>query len=189
MSISALLLGVEARLRSAAVLDDQPDEPVGAICGVQPDGKPPNNAGQFYYAVHFLGMRNDDPNSLSDDWFLSVGVTITARMGYAPKDRKGKRMTVAQDLFDRATAVAKALNQDDLHRIEANKLITGTAEWVAVQDPSGTASVNGFLEPLRFANISEARPAPAGWVGSATETDVYTVVVTFRDAHRPQLLS
>ena len=68
MSIAALLLGVETRLRSQAVLDDQPTEEFGKVCGVQPDGQPPANCGQFYYAIHFLGARNEDPNSLSRDW-------------------------------------------------------------------------------------------------------------------------
>ncbi len=122
MSISALLLGVETRLRSSAVLNDIPTEEIGKVCGVHPDGRPPNNCGQFYYAVHFLGVRNEDPNSLSGDWMYSVGVMLTARAGYAPKDRRGKRFTFAQDLLDRALAVAVALHQDDLHRIEANKL-------------------------------------------------------------------
>jgi hypothetical protein len=185
MSIAALLLGVETRLRSAAVLNDLPDEEFGKVCGVQPDGQPPANCGQYYYAIHFEGLRNADLDSLSGDWFYSVGVTITARMGYAPRDRRGKRATVAQEILDKAIEAATALHQDDLHRIEANKVLGMSAAEAAI---GRSATVNGFLEPLRLSSIGEMRKAPAGWVGNETERDVYTVALKLVDARRIQLL-
>lgn len=186
MSISALLNGVETALRAEAVFNDRPGESVGALVGVQPDGSPPANFGQTYIAVHFLGLTNADPNSLSDDWFFSVGVTVTARLNYSPRDRQGKRITFADALLDRAHAVALALHQNDTHRIEANKLIVGTAEYVAIH--GGSATVNGFLEPLRLASIGEVRKAPPGWGGIESTNDVFTVALRFVEARRVQLL-
>lgn len=188
MSISALLRGVESRLRSAAVLDDAPREAVGKVCGVQADGSPPPFSGQFYYAVWFNGARNNDPNALSMEWYYNVGVTVTAKMGYAPKDRRGARLTTSNELLDRAMAVAAALHQDDSHRIEANQLIVGTAEWAALQTPTGRTTVNGFLEPLRFQSVSKVQDAPPGWAGTDGQNEMLFVDVLFRDAFRAQYI-
>ncbi len=187
MSMSALLRGVEKRLRSAAVFDDDPGEAVGKFVGVHPDGNPPNNFGQFYCAVFPMGATNLDRNAQSSDWAYSVGVTVTGRLNYAPKDRRGARMTTTGDLLDRAVAVADALHQDDLHRLAANELIPGTEEFVALQG-SGTATVNGFLEPLRLAGIDPVRPAPPTWGGLTDTANVFTVALRFVDAIRTQKL-
>ena len=180
MSMGALLRGVEARLRSTAVLNDQPTEAVGKLVGVMPDGSPPNSFGQFYCAVHSLGWRESDPNALSGDELYSVGVTVTARLNYAPGDRRGRQMTNPDDFLAAVGAVQTALHQDDLHRIEANKLIAGTAEYVAVN--GGSATANGFLEPLRFQSASEVQPVPPGWGGIENTKDVYRVALRFIDA-------
>lgn len=186
MSISALLTGVETALRAEAVFNDRPTADVGAFVGVQPDGAPPANFGQWYAAVHFLGLQNADPNSLSDDWLFSVGVTVTARLNYAPRDRHGRQLTFAEATLDRAHSVALALHQSDAHRVEANRRIEGTAEYVAVH--GGTETVNGFVEPLRLASVGAVQKAPPMWGGIAEPRDVYTVALRFIDAKRVQLL-
>lgn len=179
--MNALLLGVQTRLRSAAVLDDA----TGKKCGVQDDGRPPPNFGQKYFAVHSLGTMNGDPNSLSNDRNYAVGVTITARMANVPQDRRGAR----SELLDLAEAIADALHQDDLSRIEANKLIAGTAEYVAIN--GGSETVNGFAEPLRFANYGPVIEMPGDWAGESSdgeegsdEKNVLTVLVSFVEARR-----
>jgi hypothetical protein len=90
------------------------------------------------------------------------------------------------ELLDRAIAVAVALHQDDLHRIEANKFIEGTAEYVGVH--SGTATVNGFLTPLKLASIGAVQDAPANWFGTENNPDAVYVEVKFQDANRVQIL-
>ncbi len=187
MSIGAILSGVEIRLRSSACLNDQPAEAVGKLVGVQPEGMPPPNAGQFYYAPYFAGLRNGDDNSLSMDWFYSVTVAITGRMGYAPKDRRGARMVLENQLLDRAIDLAGFLHQDELHRIRANELITGTAEQVALAG-SGSVTVNGFLTPLKLASISQVRPCPPEWMHTDQKTDSYYIEVAFQNAHRIQII-
>lgn len=168
MSMSALLAAVEARLRSAAVLDD----PDGRASGVQPDGKPPPFPGQFYFAAHGLGITGDDPNALSNDRLFNVGVTITARMAYAPGDRRGSRMLLDQQLLERAEFIADALHMDYVTMNDANARITGF----------GT-TVNGFVEPLKLADITQPDEAPADWVKS-NGNECYVCAVRLVGARR-----
>ena len=95
-------------------------------------------------------------------------------------------MSLEHELLDRAIVVAGALHQDDLHRIAANNLIPGTADYVAIH--GGTATVNGFLEPLRLQSISAVKDAPPAWLSTTDKTEAYYVEVQFRDARRVQVL-
>ncbi len=184
MSQAALLKGVETRLRSAACLNDS----TGKFVGVQRDGRPPNNAGQWYYSIHSLGMTNADPNSLSNDRAHAIGVTITARMAYAAPDRRGNQMTLANELLERAEAVADWLNQDDLHRIAANEILGMTAQEAA---DGRSATVNGFIEPLRLTMIGPPIEMSPDWAGESggdedtgDEKNLLTVQVSLGDAKR-----
>lgn len=177
MSMSALLRGVATRLRSTAVFNDQPAEPVGKLVSIQNDGNPPNNFGQFAVVVHPLTATVDDPNAQTWSVMYAVGVTVTARLGYAPKDRRGARITNTGDILDRALEVARALHQDDQHRLAANALITGEG-----------VSVNGFLTPLKVVGIDPPRKAPPGWGGLTDTNDVFTATVRLGDAHRIQTI-
>jgi len=177
VSSRALLKGTETRLR--ALLGDA----AGQKSGVQPPpGRPPAFSGQFYYAIWLTGVSGDDQNALSDDKVYGVCVTITARMGYAPKDRQGQKMTEADQLLDEADAVATAFHQSDLLRIEANKLIPGTAEYVAIH--GGGETVNGFEEPLRFQSYGPPENRGGEWVGSETAGNVWAIDVYFGGAKR-----
>lgn len=185
MSVPALLKGVETQLRSAGVLND----PDGKICGVQPDGRPPPSAGQWYYAIWWNGSDQVDPNPLSHDVDHSVTVTITAKMGYAPRDRRGARVVLDTELIGRAEAVAGVgvihASQDVID--EANTLIVGTAEYVA-DAGSGTPTVNGFVEPLRLLGYGPIREQGSDWVYSDSEhaPTVLTIDVRFGGAKRVQ---
>lgn len=186
MSIAGLLKGVETRLRAADVLNDQPTEAVGRVCGVQPDGSPPAGAGQWYYAVWFAGARTADPNSLSADWAYSATVSITKRMGEAPRDRRAARMMLEHELLDQAVYVAAVLHQNDIARIAMNALIVGTAEYADLH--GGTETVNGFTTPLKLLSVGNVTRAPANWVYSEEKTEAYYIDVKFGDAQRIQVL-
>lgn len=188
--MAALVRGVTTRLRSSAVFNDNPDGPLRSdrLVFLMPDGNPPNNFGQFGVVVHPLSERPDDRNALTWDCFYEVGITVTARMGYSPKDRKGHEISqisqpadVSLHLLELATKAARSLHQDDLHRIEANKLMPGTAEYVAIH--GGTATVNGFLEPLRLiGGIETPRAAPPNWAGVKDAGNMLVVAVRMGDA-------
>ena len=182
-SASALVRAVEKRLRSAEVFDDQPAEEVGRYIGRQPSpGRPPGSAGQWYAAVYWNGGRGDDRSPQTWNVLHGVTVTLTARLGYAPRDRQGIRLTTASDVYDLACAIA---GQNIVHGnydliLEANRLIPGTADYLTANggDPDD-ATVNGFLEPLVVGPFGPERPAPAGWVAESSAKDVFVVDIKF----------
>ncbi len=181
MSARAIVKAVETRLRSAAVLND----PTGRVCGVQDSGQPPQNMGQSYWAVHLLGISGDDPNALSNDRLYSVGVTITARMGFAPDDRKGSVISTSGDLLDRAEAVADAMHMDYATCMNvANALIVGTQAYSEANGDVPPITTNGFVEPLRLGSIGAVLEKPGSWVGSKDSAEVLTVLVTMVGARR-----
>src|SRR5262245_31512241 len=107
MSIGALLLGVEKRLRSEDVFNDQPEQEIGRVVGIQPaPGMPPRNFGQFYVSVRWGGGRGTDANPTRHDVFNGVILTLTARLNYAPRDRQGKRFTTVGDVLALADQIA-----------------------------------------------------------------------------------
>lgn len=185
MSTRAILRGIQTRLRSAAVLDDS----AGTICGIQPNpGRPPANFGQLYYSVHWAGNQSNDPNPQSLDTAHTANVTITARLGYAPRDRRGRVITDAEELYDLAEAVVTAIHGNYDVLTEANKLIPGTAEYVAIN--GGAASANGFIEPFVFQSYGPEIEQSADWIKSSQEpSGVYSIPIRFGTARRIKYLT
>lgn len=187
MSIRALLKGVEKRLRSEDVLNDRPDEAVGALVGIHDDGKPPANCGQFYWALWWTGGRGIDKNPERHEVMHGVCATLTARLNYSPRDRQGTRQTAIGDVYDMVDRVAAPRvvhgNWDTI--TYANEFITGTAAWAALDSENREVSVNGFCGTLVLGTITK-RPAPAGWLGSEKGGDVVVVDVRFELAQRIQ---
>lgn len=185
MSARALLKAVEARLRSAAVLDD----PDGKRCGVQIDGRPPGQAGQIYYAVHWSGARDRQETTTADQVDLEhqVTVTISARFGVAPPDRRGAKLVADGELLDLAEALAAPGvihgNYADVINA-ANALIPGTEEYDAAN--GGGATTNGFIEPLQLLGVGPVTPKNKDWMTSHLSPDVYAIEVRFGRARRLQ---
>jgi hypothetical protein len=191
VSIAALLKGVERQLRSEAVFDDRPTEEIGAWIGVQPGvGRPPPNAGQFYLSIHWGGGRGDakSPN-LRHDVYHGVICTLTARLNYAPNDRKGQRMAKAGDFYDIVDRVAapEVIHGQPLVLQYANELIEGTQDWCNLQPGAPDPTVNGFVELLVLGPMGPERPASPDWVGTDKPVkDVYVADIRFADARRIQ---
>ena len=187
MSIRALLKGVEKRLRSADVLNDQPAEDFGKLVGIHEGGRPPGFTGQTYYALHWNGGRGTDRNPQRHDVMHGVVVTLTCRLNYAPRDRQGARLTTIGDVYDLVDAVAGPNivhgNWDTVRY--ANEFITGTADWAALDD-TRTVTANGFVEPLVLADLGPERTAPPGWVAESAAKDVYVIDIKFELARRVQ---
>lgn len=177
MSVRALLKGTETHLRSTSAFDD----PGGKIVGIQSKGRPPASFGQWYYGIFHAGIRGDDDNALSHDRVYSVGVWITARMGYAPGDRRGERISTADELLDRAEELADELHMSYVVMNLANALITGFG-----------STTNGFEEPLRFGSIGEVEEKPLSWVhakdGKDSDKGVLALLVTMVGARRVRVI-
>ncbi len=177
MSVRALVLGVEKRLRSAEVFNDQPAEAVGRFVGAQPaPGKPPANFGQWYAAVWFNGARGTDRLPERLDELMNVVVTLTYRLNYAPRDRQAKQMADAGTaaLYRVADAVVDAVHGKWAVVDAANSFIDGFG-----------VTANGFCETLVLDGIDRERNVGPDWVGGDTK-DVYALDVRFKDARRIQ---
>lgn len=190
MSIAALLKGVEARLRSDDVFDDQPDQEFGKYIGIQPNpGKPPRGFGQWYAAIRWGGGQGRDRIPTRHDVYHGVIVTVTARLNYAPRDRQGAQLAKANDIYDLVDRIAAPNiihgNWDTINL--ANTFIVGTAAWAALQDPVPAATVNGFTETLVLGPLGPERTAEADWVSDVPAKDVYVIDIRFADARRIQV--
>lgn len=188
MSIRAILKAVETRLRSTAVLND----PLGKKCAIQETGRPDPGFGQLYYAVHWGGATADSMiHEVGHvDMEHAVNVTITARVGVVPTDRRGDVISTAGELFDLAEAIAAPGvihgNYAEVMNV-ANGLIPGTAEY-EVLNPGYGITVNGFVEPLVLLGYGPLQEQPASWAGGRHgKNDLFTITVRFGRARRIML--
>lgn len=171
------------------MLNDRPDEAVGARVGVQPaPGKPPKNFGQYYVSLYFGGGRGIDPNPQRSDEMMSLVAVLTFKMNYAPRDRQSKEMTKSQTgaaaLYKLADTVRDAVHGNWTLINTVNALIPGTAAYLSANggDPAD-ATVNGFTETLVTESFPSERPAPADWTDGDGK-DVWTMELRFKDARR-----
>lgn len=183
MSIRALLQGVEATLRGLSWIDD----PQGKVVGIQPLGVPPRSCGQTYIAVHWGGMSGDDANPQAVDSLHTVHLTLTWRMGFAPRDRRGLVVSSTDDLLD---VIDRLAGPDCIHGAwavvnAANDRIPGTARYIAIH--GGSATTNGFCETLVFQNATSLAEAPPDWLGGE-DAQALTCTLTFGLARRVQVL-
>jgi len=181
VSVNALLKAVEARVRDLLA------DPAGKLAGVQLDGRPPPNCGQWYYAVHWAGGRGS--GSVGDhDVTHAVTVTITARMAYAPQDRRGARLTLDGELIARAEALAGPGVVHGSYAVlnAANALIAGATTGPAPDFDEPT--VNGYVEPLCLLNWGPVAERDGAWVDSEEDDPptVLSVEVRFGLARRVQ---
>jgi hypothetical protein len=109
MSLAAVCKAARDVLQKVLAVDANSCE-----CGF--DGQPDPMAGESYYRIHPLGW-----NALPQDYDLSeeytVGVTLTMRLGWVPKDRRGVALWLAYDGLDaRAREVVKTIHHNQLLR-------------------------------------------------------------------------
>lgn len=183
--ISAMLKGVEKRLRAANALNDLPGEAIGKLCAVRSDGRPPPNCGQKFYAVHFSGMASEDVGANSLDTTMGVTVTLTWRMGYAPNDRRMTRAMAEAELFSKAIWVRDLIHQQEAVRILAN-LEMGLTE---IEAPTGRSdTINAWIEPLRFLRIGTIVEQSGWWVGAAEGSNVKDILTLAVDFGRARLV-
>lgn len=77
--MDVLLNAVRDRIKAALSLTDKEVD----VC---PDGQPNPASGQIFVAVYGASVSNSQQNCLDERY--SFRVTVTARMGHAPRDRK-----------------------------------------------------------------------------------------------------
>lgn len=177
MSMRSLLLAVRDRVRQrvrGAV------EYTEGECGVQPDGMPDPRSGQVYVSVHPGMVVNDSDQSLDETY--EVKLTVTVRAGWAPVDRHGDPLLVAQDtgLYARVEALRARLHMDYTVLDKAN----------AGEDYSIGAAENGFVEPLKFRRMGEVQVKGPEWFHAEAEAETagLAVELVFGGARRVQVI-
>lgn len=148
-------------------------------CDEQPDGFPPPNAGQIYYAVDEYGWTNTADESL--DEYCGVSVTITLRAGFAPKDRHA--MALRRDLRRRRADVRRVIhNNYDLMNLANRKL-----------EEHFKHPVNGFVEPLRFRSAGKPEIRGPEWFSAEANPNASAIcgvscTLLFERARRVQVI-
>lgn len=153
MSLGAVLKAARDTMRTTFGLKAE-------SCEVGMDGQPKPACGEFYIAVHPLGW-----NAVSGDWDLgeeyTVGVTLTMRTSFAPKDRWGIAVWLAENdgMEARLRAAVTAIHHNQTLRALADEYIDG-------------AGAGGITTPLQLMRIDNPVLRGPDWFTAAPpETD------------------
>lgn len=148
MSQRAYAVAVRDKIRSALNL-----EPIHLICDVMFDGQPNPACGEWFYAVYAGDWRGTSEDAdLQEE--IGVCVTVTRRLGFAPKDRWGPEVWAkANEGLDvqLRKIVANIHHKYDVMN-NANTIIeaTNAGSW-------------GFNVPLLFLNGGKPEPKGPDW--------------------------
>lgn len=167
--MNELILAVVDFLRSKDGLSLPASE-----CDEQPDGQPPPNAGQVYYAVHEGNWRNNHDEHL--DEYMGVNVTITVKAGFSPKDRQN--IAILRDLRARRANLRRAIHNNYVLMNLANSKLT-----------QALGPDNGFVEPLRFRDGGKPEPRGPEWFFAEGKNHVeagVSATLRFENARRVQ---
>ena len=174
MSMEALLNGVVDRILS--VCGYSPRD-----CGVQPDGSPETWNGQIYVAVHPFEIRQVDDNALRMHEAYSLGVTLTMRTAWLPKDKLGPKIVArgTTGIYARAQAIRAAVHMSYAVITSANADIGATE--------------NGFLTPLVYEGMGRLTKQGPAWFSSPMKAPDhsatgYSLEIRFGGAERVQKL-
>lgn len=175
MSIRALKLGVESRLRSALNANE-------TTVGIQPNGQPPPAAGQHYVSIFGGGWQTVGNEPSGDDRAYSLSLCLTYKMAYAPQDRRGAQAALAgqEYLDDLADQVTGYLLNDWTTMGLVNGFITGAG-----------SSTNGFCEAFQSASCGPIEEKGPDWVWAEEAKhppSVFCYTLTLRGARRIRLL-
>lgn len=166
MSMVALCKGVVDHLRSTGVVNSS--DPL--LCDLAFEGYPHPAAGEVFYAVH---AGDWGVSGVEGDWDLSerMGcvVTISKKLGYAPKDRRATdawaKVLTGLDALSRKVVVA--LHQNQAVRAQANTYLGATD--------------GGFVTALLFKGATRPEIKGSDWFGtepSASGDDVIGIAIS-----------
>lgn len=164
----AVLEGLRDALRAALHLDK-------TACQVTADGRPDPMCGEWFYAVHPGGTSNTQRNYLDES--ADCSVTITRRTGFSPQDRIGEEAVF--ELLDRAGKVKSIVHMEYPTMDASNRLIPGTAKYCEIH--GGTATTNGFVEPLGFRSQQYLGPQGNSWFWAEGMDDAVTGIAVRLD--------
>jgi hypothetical protein len=153
MSQAALCQAVCDRLQAVLSLD-------AATCDLMPDGYPKPSCGELFVAVHPGDSSPDPAEGLAE--VFSMYVTVTRRLGYAPKDRQGvevwRKAAVGLDAVVRRVMTALHLDAG------ADAVLNAANAYIAAEGAG-----NGFVEPLRWQHTGRPEPKGPEWFSTDAE--------------------
>lgn len=144
MSQAAMCMAVRDKLQTVFGLDAD-------SCEVGFDGQPKPACGELYVAVHPLSW-----SGISGDWDLGeeygVGVTLTMRMGVAPKDRWGIAVWLLEEggMEQRIRQTRAAIHHNQEVRIAANAFL-------------GEGGGGFMLTPLQILRVDPPKVQGPSW--------------------------
>ena len=164
MSSPALCQAVRDVIQAGLTINGS--SPDANTCEVGFDGQPKPSAGQVYIAVHMGGF-----NRLEGDYDLDEGhdvyVTVTYRLGVAPKDRFGV------EIWAKATSGLDALCRSIitlLHHNQNVRIYANHGKSYSIGDTGG--GPDGFYTPLRFASAGKPQYRDYSWFTALPPKDL-----------------
>jgi hypothetical protein len=182
--MDALLFSVRDAIRNAGFGYDY------TACEIREDGKPPPRCGDWFVAVHPLGVKSEWMNSLNE--YFDFAVTLTARCTNVPLDRIGDQLLARKLAEDkgfnwRANQISSFLHMDWGVLQDANN-------WLVRLLPQAT-TLYGFAEPAHFAGMEKPHLEGAQWLSGdmpdADGEDIAALVaqMDFAGARRLQAIA
>ena len=148
MSQRVLALACRDTIRTALGLGTEP-----LVCDVTFDGQPHPGCGEWFYAVHPGSWQGQSEDADLEEIF-GVSVTVTRRIGFAPKDRWGSEVwgktLTGLDVKLRKIIVALHHSYPVLNAADATLYAESNTQW-------------GFDEPLMFLGGTPPMPKGADW--------------------------
>lgn len=143
---------------------------------IQPEGHPPNFAGQWYVSIDEGGVSSDSEYFLREKY--TVKVWITRRTGVYPKDRAAKAYSDSQEGME-------TIERQVIDILHANETIRLTANTYAAAPGAGG---DEFIRPLYYKpGRTTTHYMGSDWIPSNKEVDPCMVrELTFEGADRIQ---
>lgn len=181
MSQRSLLLGTKEFLLKNILYNNQPLSE--SLCDVMPDGRPPNDCGEFFMAIHPGGSRGTNYEIL--DIVHQINITLTIRISRVPFDRIGRQIIVKKQmgLSDFIQLLIQVIHMNYNILLMADSFIGNEFGEEGIID----GFPNKWIEPLRFNTCSPPRIVGGDWFHSERDAEAGIIqTVTFGDARRVQ---
>lgn len=180
MSIEYLLLAARNELRTQMASSAPGSANINSYIGIQPEGHPPANCGEFYIALDEESVQSTEKTSLREVY--SISVYITKRTGKYSADHWDA-------IYTDATNGLRALERKVIQYIHGSHTIRIAANTLGGFPASGTGDI--FQQPLWYLGRPKTRfvggPAAGEWDGSGSDGGAYAIrMLRFSGAVRVQ---
>lgn len=180
MSLTALEQAVRDELRSGMKLAE-------SICDTRlPPGEPPVWSGSEYFAVWGSDWSAGEYTAESDDTFdevFAVTITITKRIGDIPLD------VLPGEVLHRTKLGLESTARKVIQTTIRGRFSICSRAQAILLDRQSTATIQGFVEPIRFLGVDPPSLVGPDWFGAEEGGDAGLIMnVRLGNARRIQKL-